>query len=141
MAAWENSPPRLYNVVTGFFPETCPKDTWATNPRPLLVCGVASYPGNGLVFCRIAYGTSTNLDRADPDDLVVGNLTILDSLGLKNPTRFVIHSGKQMVIMPWTAEFFRPWSGHNTPVLSRLPAEMQHHVGYILSHLDDLPKF
>ena len=44
MALWERTAPRSFSVVTGFFPETSPKATWATNPRPLLVCGTATDP-------------------------------------------------------------------------------------------------
>lgn len=140
MAEWERTAPALYSVVTGFFPEANPKETWATNPRPLLVCGTAKDVENNLYFCRIAYGTG-RLKPADPDDLVIGNLSMLDAIKLKKPTRFVIGSGASMVILPWTEEFFRPWSGLRTPVLSRLPEEMQRHVGHTLANLGDLPAF
>lgn len=141
MADWEKTQPRLYSVVTGFFPETSPKERWAIDPRPLLVCGTAKDPDTETYFCRVAYGTSQHLDRKRPNDLVVGNMSLLDQLGLKRPTRFVINSGAEMVILPWTEEFFRPWSGYRTPVLSTLPEDMQKHVGYVLSELPDLPQF
>jgi len=141
MTVWETSPPAIYDVVTGFFPETSPKETWATNPRPLLVCGVAQDTENGQYFCRIAYGTSQNTAGYGFNDLVIANLSILDSLNLKRPTKFVIHSGLQMVILPWSEEFFQPWTGYSTPVISRLPDEMQRHVGHNLSLLNDLPQF
>ena len=139
--AWEGIPPRTYSVVTGFFPEVSPKETWTTNPRPLLVCGTAQDPDTGVYFCRIAYGTSSHIDKSHPSDLVVGNLSALDRLGLKKPTRFLIHSGQQMAIMPWTSEFFRPWSGYKTPILSILPDDMQRYVGFTLSNLSNLPQF
>ena len=94
-----------------------------------------------MVFCRIAYGTSKKLDKAHKDDLVIGNMSNLDQLGLKKPTRFVINSGSQMVIMPWTEEFFKPWTGYSTPILSSLPEDMQRYVGSVLSQLSDLPEF
>lgn len=138
---WQGTPPCLFHIVTGFFPETSPKKTWETNPRPLLVCGVAQDPESKIFFCRIAYGTSTNIGKAHKDDLVIGNMSLLDSLYLKKSTRFVIHSGSQMVIMPWTHEFFRPWTGKPTPILSRLPDDMQRFVQGTLMGLNDLPKF
>ena len=46
-----------------------------------------------------------------------------------------------MVILPWIEEFFRPWTGYTSPVLSSLPEEMQRHVGAVLSQLDNLPEF
>ena len=134
------SPPRIFDIVTGFFPETSPKETWATNPRPLLVCGVAKQANTGLFLCRVAYGTS-KIHKAKDDDLTIGNLSMLNELELKKPTTFVIHSGQQIVILPWLPEFFRPWSGRSSPILSRLSNDMQLHVGFILSDLDDLPSF
>ena len=131
----------MYDVVTGFFPETTPKGTWATDPRPLLVCGRAIDDDTGMIFCRIAYGTSQKLEKAHSNDLVVANVSFLNQLGLKKPTRFVIHTGHQMVILPWIEEFFRPWTGYTSPVLSSLPEEMQRHVGAVLSQLDNLPEF
>ena len=140
MTEWERVPPRIYNIVTGFFLEASPKDSWATNPRPLLVCGTGRNPETGMYLCRIAYGTS-NLSRQHPDDLVVGNLSMLNALCLKKPTRFVINSGSEMNIMPWEPRFFRPWSNYSSPVLSRLPDDMQQHVGFVLGNLSDLPQF
>ncbi|MEM5474832.1 hypothetical protein [Pacificibacter sp. AS14] len=141
MASWETNRPELYDVVTGFFPETSPKETWATNPRPLLVCGVAQDPETKTYFCRIAYGTSKSVRSTHGSDLVIANVSILNSLNLKKPTKFVIHSGLQMVILPWLEEFFQPWTGYDTPVLSRLPEDMQRFVGNELSLLQDLPQF
>lgn len=138
---WVRRPPYTFDIVTGFFPETSPKETWATNPRPLLICGRAQDPESGMIFCRIAYGTTKQIEKAHDSDLVIGNMSLLDSLGLKHTTRFVINSGSQMVIMPWTDEFFRPWSGKDSPVLSSLPIEMQRHVGAILSEAENLPEF
>lgn len=138
---WERHRPRLYSVVTGFFPETSPKETWATDPRPLLVCGVAQDNDSGVFFCRVAYGTTQQIDKAHDSDLVVGNMSMLNQLGLKRTTRFVLHSGRQMAILPWTSEFFRPWTGYKSPFLSCLPSDMQRVVGYDLSQLSDLPKF
>ena len=43
--------------------------------------------------------------------------------------------------MPWTEEFFQPWTGYTTPVLSSLPDEIQRHIGFVLSELSDLPQF
>jgi hypothetical protein len=141
MAAWEKDSPRLFDIVTGFFPDTSPKGTWATNPRPLLVCGRAQHPSTGMYVCRIAYGTSQHIEKAHQNDLVIGNLSLLDQLGLKHTTRFVINSGKHMVVMPWIDEFFKPWRGNSSPVLSRLPDDMQRYVGHVLSEIDDLPQY
>lgn len=141
MANWEANPPQIYDIVTGYFPETSPKETWATNPRPLLVCGVAHDKSAGIYFCRIAYGTTKNVNDPYDGDLVIGNLSLLNQLNLKSPTKFVLNSGSQMVIMPWTSEFFQPWTGYTTPAISRLLPDMQRHVGHDLCALKDLPKF
>lgn len=141
MATWENHAPSIYSIVTGFFPETSPKETWATDPRPLLVCGTSKDPETEMIFCRIAYGTTQKLGKAHEDDLVIGNLSMLNALNLKRPTRFVINSGKQMVILPWTEEFFRPWTGYHTPTLSKLSEPLQRYVGHTIAQLEDLPQF
>jgi hypothetical protein len=106
-----------------------------------LVCGVAQDPETKTYFCRIAYGTSQNLSEIGSGDLVVGNLSLLNQLNLKKPTKFILHSGQQMAIMPWLPEFFQPWSDCTTPKRSSLPPEMQRWVGYELSFLTDLPQF
>ena len=71
-----------------------------TNPRSLLVCGTAIDDEMGMVFCRVAYGTTKLNGNAEPNDLVIGNLAVLDLLRLKHPTRFVFSSDSQMVILP-----------------------------------------
>lgn len=139
--SWEANPPQLYDIVTGFFPETDPKQTWEDNPRPLLCCGVARDMDTRMWFVRVAFGTTQNISRAHRTDLVVGNLSMLNDLCLVRPTRFVINSGRNMAIMPWTPEFFRPWSGRRTPILSKLPLDMRSFVGDVLGRLDDLPAF
>lgn len=141
MPGWERHAPPIFSIVTGFFPETSPKRTWATNPRPLLVCGTAKNTKNGMIFCRVAYGTTKKLYRASGNDLVIANLSLLNQLCLKNPTRFVIHTGRQMAIMPWIEDRFRPWSGRSTPILSYPPEEVRRFVSHTLGALDDLPKF
>jgi hypothetical protein len=141
LQSWEATAPRLYSIVTGFFPETSPKAAWKDNPRPLLVCGTAVDPDTNMIFCRIAYGTTKKFGKGHISDLEIGNVSILNYLGLKRPTTFVIHSGTQMVIMPWISEFFQPWSGYHSPTLSRLPEDMQKHVGHVLARLTDLPEF
>ena len=141
MPVWEKTRPRIYSVVTGFFPETSPRPSWETNPRPLLVCGVATHVDTGQHFCRIAYGTTKHLELAKPNDLVIGNLSKLDALGLKYPTRFVVYAGSQMVILPWSEKHFHPWSGKRSPILGRLPDDMQNFLGWALASLSDLPPF
>ena len=143
MAVWESSPPSLYHIVTGFFPETSPRQTWADNPRPLLCCGVAKDDESGTYFVRVAFGTTQNIHKAQPTDLVIGNLSMLNELGLMKPTRFVINAGSRMVVLPWTEEFFRPWTRprKTSPILSKLPDEMRRYVGNVLGRLTDLPQF
>lgn len=141
MPAWEKERPNNFDIVTGFFPETSPKTSSTTDPRPLLVCGTAEDKATGTYYCRVAYGTSQHLDRAWPADLVIGNVSFLNSLNLKKPTRFVLYSGNEMVILPWTRRHFQPWSIFATPVLSSLPDNMQRDVAHVLGSLSDLPEF
>ncbi len=83
-------------------------------------------------FCRIAYGTSQAVKPWLEPTLAIGNFSMLNALHLKTPTTFVL-KGSNMIILPWTQEFFRPWRGQKSPYLSILPADMQRYVGAILA--------
>lgn len=137
---WEASAPLIFEVVTGFFPEAKPKPTWATNPRPLLVCGVATDDSTGEHFVRIAYG-SKRMEPCGRYDIPLGNLAKLDALNLPHPTRFVL-SAKDLVILPWTKQHFRPWTRFTTPRIGRFDEELRREVQWAMAEQwDDVPQF
>lgn len=139
MVDWSQTPPALFSVVTGFFPETRPKHDWATNPRPLLVTGVFRKRNTSEIFVRVAYGTSRTRRIPAPPNLCIANMSCLDALNLARPTTFVISPGSQMVILPWSPEHFRPWRGFAAPVIGVLPNDMVAYVRDVIRHLQDLP--
>lgn len=137
----QNAPP-LFSIVTGFFPEHSPKDP-AKGPehRPLLVCGVRQDPTTSIIFLRIAYGTKQHPTRLRAGDVCVANITEMNGLGLIHPTKFVTHSGANMLIMPYIDEFFRPWRGRTSPVLGMLPPAQCEDLRWHLARATDLPRF
>lgn len=138
MPDWTSKPPRIYDIVTGFFPEAQPKDSWADNPRPLLVTGVFRNKSTLELWVRVAYGTG-EVGNVRGVCLNIGNLSHLDNLRLAKPTAFVLTPGSQHAILPWTKEFFCPWRHFSTPVISSLPPEMREYVKGKLAYRDDLP--
>lgn len=138
MPNWTSAPPRLYSIVTGFFPEAQPKPNWADNPRPLLVTGVYRNKTTGELWVRTAYGTG-EVGKVRGTCLNIGNLSHLNRLNLPKPTAFVLTPGDQHAIMPWSEEHFAPWRQFATPVISKLPLEMQEYVQRVLSRTSNLP--
>lgn len=138
MPDWTSAPPRIYSIVTGFFPEAQPKPNWADNPRPLLVTGVFRNKVSGELWVRTAYGTG-EVSKAKGHCLYIGNLSHLNSLNLAKPTAFVLTPGGQHAILPWSEEHFAPWRQFATPVISRLPEEMQEYVATVLARTSNLP--
>lgn len=138
MPDWTSAPPRVYDIVTGFFPEALPKPNWAENPRPLLVTGVFRAKATGDLWVRTAYGTG-EVGKVRGTCLTIGNLSHLDSLNLAKPTAFVLAPGDQHAILPWSEEHFAPWRQFSTPIISRLPPEMQEYVQAVLSRTSGLP--
>lgn len=138
MPDWTAAPPRNFDIVTGFFPEARPKPNWAENPRPMLVAGVFRSRSTSRIMVRVAYGTS-QVEKIRHPNLIIGNLSHLNALNLARQTAFVIHPGSQWAILPWTDEHFMPWTQFQTPVISRLPGEMQDYVADVMKGLRDLP--
>jgi hypothetical protein len=120
MFHWTLIPPKPLYIVTGYYPEANPKEE--TPPcRPLLVLAVQENTGSGAKFvCTITYGTKNiRTQYATPNDVIIQNVSEMNKLGLKTPTRFII-SDEFIVEMEWREPFFEPWSGKSTPILSDL---------------------
>ena len=140
MHDWTRSHPRIYDIVTGFFPEARPKASWAENPRPMLVTGVFRGRTSGEIRLRVAYGTS-QVEKIRWPNLNVGNLSNLNDMNLARPTAFVIHPASQMELLRWSDQHFACWSGFSTPIIGRLPPEMQDHVAKVmLSNAAEVPQ-
>jgi hypothetical protein len=129
---WLRRWPEAFAIVTGFFPETKPREGGAMC-RPLLVTQVKRRKSDGSIFLRIAYGTSqVRFPEKANTDLIVQNVSDLDECGLMTPTRFVIEPAQQ-VIRSWDEEHFKPWGGSSTPRRGRLPDHLQHEYAFLMA--------
>jgi len=132
-AAWEKFPPSAFDVVTGYFPEKKPRKG-GPMCRPLLVLTVRENKDRGLFACRVAYGTSNvKASSRRYSDLVIQNLSCMNQMGLKNPTRFVLHPKSNLIWLPWTEKYFCTWSGMSGPRIGSTPINVQKDAAWILA--------
>jgi hypothetical protein len=132
---WVKVPPQAYSVVTGFFPETNPKDG-SPDCRPLLVTQVLQSQ-TGATAVRVCYGTTKlRFPQKANVDLIVQNSSDLDEGGLLRPTRFVLDP-EQQVILRWNEVNFRPWSNCGHPRRGSLPLDLQKEYAWLMAqHLE-----
>jgi hypothetical protein len=129
---WALSPPSLFDIVTGFYPETRPKDGTPAH-RPCLVTAVLLNSQTGQYACRIAYGTKNlkTATRADKD-LIISKSSHLDEMGLPIVTRFALDEDL-IATFPWDEPHFRPWTGYKTPKIGALTLEYQKDYAWIMA--------
>jgi hypothetical protein len=114
----------VFDIVTGYFPETKP-EAGGAKLRPLLVTKVLRNKQNGSFACEVAYGTSNlKVGQRLLDDIIIQNFNDLNELNLYQATRFVLRKSAR-VVMPWSSEYFGCWTGHLTPRLSTLLVDYQ----------------
>ncbi len=131
MPEWVKVPPQAYSIVTGYFPETKPKDG-SPDCRPLLVTQVLQ-SNSGATAVRVCYGTTKlKFPRRANDDLIVQNSSDLDACGLLRPTRFVVDPSQQ-VVLRWDKKHFKPWSGCSHPRRGMLPLDLQKDYAWLMS--------
>lgn len=129
---WVKRRPEAFSIVTGFFPETKPKDGKASC-RPLLITQVLRHKETGQIAMRVAYGTSKiRFPEAANRDLIVQNISDLDACGLMTPTRFVVNP-KNQIVRPWTQDFFRPWGAALSPRRGKLTQDLQHEYAWLMA--------
>lgn len=132
MPEWVKVPPQAYSIVTGFYPETKPKDG-SPDCRPLLVTQVLQSKQTGKIALRVCYGTTQlKFPQRASIDLIVQNSSDLDACGLLRPTRFVIDPSQQ-VILRWDEVQFKPWSGYTHPRRGMLPLDLQKEYAWLMS--------
>lgn len=136
--AWEATPPKAYTIASGRFAETSPEPEGPKN-RPLLITRVVRRKSDGLVLCRVFYGTTRNLHLVKPADLYVQSASALDQLNLACATRFILSDANQCIWLPWKYNHFEPWEDSTTPVRCVLPEAMQRYVAHSLGQLPALP--
>ncbi|MBM1814540.1 hypothetical protein JQX09_18205 [Sulfitobacter pseudonitzschiae] len=128
---WVKVPPQAYSIVTGYFPETKPKDG-SPDCRPLLVTQVLQ-SRSGATAVRVCYGTTKlKFPQKANIDLIVQNSSDLDGCGLLRPTRFVIDPSQQTVLL-WGDKYFEPWSGSKHPRRGMLPLDLQKEFAWLMA--------
>ena len=122
--SWAVSPPNLFDIVVGFYPESQPKAGTPAH-RPCLVTAVYADEAKAVFACEIAFGTKRlkTLSRGDID-LIIQNSTDLDEMGLAVATRFDLDSATR-VVLEWNDTNFKPWTGYNTPKIGALTLPYQ----------------
>ena len=130
IANWERQPPNLFDIVSGFYPET--KPIGADKLRPCLVLRVMQSEDSAEYACKVAYGTTNTkiFERADID-LIICNASKMQSVGLPRATRFNLDKDC-LVLLPWNSEFFGCWQGYPTPIIGRLDEDLIKDYGYCM---------
>lgn len=128
---WLSRPPQAYSIITGFFPETKPKDG-SPDCRPLLVTQVLQGSA-GSIALRVCYGTTKVLfPQKANEDLIIQNSSDLDECGLLRATRFVIDPRQQVPLL-WSEDNFCLWSGCSHPRRGRLPEHLQREYAWLMA--------
>lgn len=128
---WVFSPPSLFDIVTGFYPETKP-EPGGPKLRPCLVLQVKQNSNTGQYACKIAYGTKNLKTWLRRDlDVIIQNTSDLDEMGLPMATRFVLDEGA-LITLPWSPERFSCWSGYSSPRIGALSVEYQKEFAFIM---------
>lgn len=128
---WTKSPPNLFDIVAGFYPESMPSAVTPAH-RPCLVTAVYVNEETGGFACEIAYGTKRlRLMQRQDKDLIIQNSSDLDEIGLPMATRFDLDR-KNRVVLEWNPENFKPWSGYKTPRIGALTLPYQKDYAWLM---------
>lgn len=115
---WINQQPSAFDIVAGYFPESKPKGDLRL--RPCLVLNVLKGTSSGSIACKVAFGTKNlKIVQRKNRDLIIQNSTHLNEIGLPLATRFDLDE-RNLVILPWTEEFFGCWTGYKHPKIGAL---------------------
>lgn len=128
---WTLSPPSLFDVVTGYYPESNPKGDKPAL-RPCLVTRVFKHKTQEEYACEIAYGTK-NLKTwlRHSQDIIIQNNNDLDDIGLPFATRFVLDDDAK-IVMRWRPPNFDCWSGYRSPKIGQLTIDYQKEYAWIM---------
>ena len=129
---WTLSPPNLFDIVTGFYPETKPTAGTPAH-RPCLVTHVYQDQELGGFACEIAYGTKNLKTVARRDkDIIIQNSSHLDEIGLPMATRFQLDLDCR-VVLEWSLANFKPWPGYRTPRIGQLTIFYQKEYAWLMA--------
>ena len=113
---WLQQPPTAFDIVTAYYPETKPKGDLRLRPCLSVLQGKTS----GGFALQVAYGTKhLKFQQRKSVDLIIQNHTHLQEHGLAMATRFNLDTDN-IVVLPWTEEFFGCWTGRHHPRIGHL---------------------
>lgn len=120
-AGWTYFPlvtlPRALDIVWCRFPLNEAMSKPGPKSRPALVRSVFLNRAHTWARVEVTYGTSNTKNDTRLLDLIIQNATDLAEMGLPQATRFDLD---RTVILPWSAEFFEPRAGYETPIIGHL---------------------
>lgn len=130
--SWTKSPPNLFDIVAGFYPESKPRQGTPAH-RPCLVTHVFENQATHAFACQIAYGSKhlKTVTRSDKD-IIIQNSTHLDEMGLPMATRFDLDP-ENRVVLEWSPPNFVPWSNRRTPRIGHLTLEYQKEYAWLMA--------
>ena len=129
---WTLSPPNLFDIVTGYYPESKPKAGTPAH-RPCLVTAVYQDEQTGAYACEVAFGTKTLKTHQRGDlDLIIQNSSDIDAVGLPMATRFDLDK-ENRVVLEWSDTNFKPWRGYSSPRLGGLTLDYQKDYAWLMA--------
>lgn len=129
---WANSPPNLFDIVTGYYPESKPKAGTPAH-RPCLVTAVYQNSETGEYACEVTFGTkSLKVHKRQDKDIIIQNLSDLNAIGLPMATRFDLDY-ENRVVFEWKPPNFEPWTGYTTPRIGSLTLEYQKDYAWLMA--------
>lgn len=128
---WLSQPPSAFDIVAARYPETNPKGELRL--RPCLVLDVLRGQTTGSIACRLAFGTKNlKFIQRKTLDIIVQNSADLTAMGLSMATRFDLDQ-ENIIVLPWTEEFFGCWSGYTHPKIGALSESYVKDYVYIMA--------
>jgi hypothetical protein len=129
---WPGVPPASYDIVACYYPESEPQPDGSDKLRPALVLNVFKDKAGGGWFIEVAYGTSNlKFTQRSHLDLIIQNASDLRDMGLAKATRFNLNKG-DVVVLPWTPEFFGCWSDMDSPYIGTLTEDYLKDLAWLL---------
>ena len=108
--------PSQLDVVWCYYPiEEVPRAP-SEVPHPCLVRALQLSDDHRTAWVGVCFGTSKNI-MDDPLDLVISNMSEMNTAGLYYATRFKLGKFRKL---PWASEFFAHPSGKGSPIIGKL---------------------
>lgn len=129
---WTRTPPAMFDIVVGFYPESKPKDGTPAH-RPCLVTRVYMDDETSTYACEVCFGTKhLKTMRRQDVDIIIQNSTDLSEIGLPMATRFDLDK-ENRVVLEWKPGNFEAWRGFTSPKIGALTLEYQKEYAWLMA--------